>query len=395
MVKMLEGIRIVDLSQFISGPWGSMLLADHGAEVIKVEPPGIGEALRIFVMFDKQIAPLFAIMNRNKKSITLDLRKKEGQEIFKKLIEKCDVILSNFTPGTLAKWNLDYETVMKKINPKLIYASISGFGEKGIEKYCKKTAFDVIAQAESAVLDTMNVKHAPKMPLADLSAGNLIALGIVQALYYREKTGVGQAIDLSMHDLMYAMNIFAHAREFMDRTKKRDLDSPIFLPTYNQYPTLDNNRIAIVCVTEKQFKRFCKVMGKPQLYRDKRFKNPVKRIDNAEELDKIVEEWTMQHTREEIIELLEKERIPCAPVVKRDEVREHPQLKARNMLITRFKFDGVEKATIPGVILKFSQTPGSVDSKPADLGANNKEIYCDLLGFSENEVENWKRQGII
>ncbi|MFX0133327.1 MAG: CaiB/BaiF CoA transferase family protein, partial [Candidatus Hodarchaeota archaeon] len=301
MKKLLEGVRIADLSQFLSGPWGSMLLADQGAEVIKIEPPGAGEAFRFFIIFEKQVAPLFCILNRNKKSITLNLRLKEGQEIFKKLIAECDVLLENFTPGTLAKWNLDYETVLKKINPRLICASISGFGQKGIERYCKKTAFDVIAQAVGGVLHTMNIKKAPRMPIADISAGNFIALGISQALFYRERTGVGQAIDLSMHDMMYAMNFFAHAREFIDVAKERDLDSPIILPTYNQYPTADDNRVAIVCVTEKQFERLCKCIGKPELYRDKRFSNPMKRIRNAEEWDVYLEEWTLEHTRNEII----------------------------------------------------------------------------------------------
>ena len=395
MKKLLEGIRIADLSQFLSGPWGSILLADQGAEVIKVEPPGFGEALRLFIFFDKEISPLFTILNRNKKSITLNLRVKEGQEIFKKLIKKCDVLLENFTPGTLAKWDLDYETVLKKINPRLIKASISGFGQKGIERYCKKTAFDVIAQAVSGVLHTCNIKNAPRFPTADLSAGAYIALGISQALFYREKTGVGQAIDLSMHDMMYAMNLFAHTREFITRVRERDLDAPVFLPTYNQYPTGDGNRVAIVVVTPKQFKRFCKTIGQPKLYRDKRFKSPIDRIDNAVELDKIVEEWTLQHSREEIIEILEEERIPCGPVIKREEIRDHPQLKARNMLINKFKFDGVPKATIPGVILKYSETPGSVDTKAPDLGANNKEIFCDLLNYSEVDLEKWKKQSII
>ncbi|MHA1377030.1 MAG: CaiB/BaiF CoA transferase family protein [Candidatus Helarchaeota archaeon] len=395
MVKLLEGIRVADLSQFFSGPWGSMLLSDQGAEVIKIEPPGFGEALRMFVFFDKDIAPLFTILNRNKKSITLNLRVKEGQDIFKKLIAECDVLLENFTPGTLVKWGLDYETVLKKINPKLIYASVSGFGQKGIERYCKKTAFDVIAQAVSGVLDTCQIKNAPRLPTADLSAGAYIALGISQALFYREKTGVGQAIDLSMHDMMYAMNVFAHSREFIKRAQEKDLDSPVFLPTYNQYPTRDGNRVAIVVVTPKQFKRFCNVMGQPKLYRDKRFKSPMDRMDNADELDEIVQRWTSQYNRDEIIEMLEAERIPCGPVIKREEIRDHPQLKARDMLITKFKFEGVPKATIPGVILKFSETPGSIDSKAADLGANNQDIYRDLLKFSEEDLENWKKNGII
>jgi CoA:oxalate CoA-transferase len=143
---MLDGIRVLDLSQFISGPWGSTFLADQGAEVIKVEPPGFGEAMRMFVFYEKQIAPLFSILNRNKKSITLNLRIPEGQDILKELVKHSDVLLENFTPGTMDKWGIGYN-ILQDINPRLIYAAISGFGQTG--PYRNRTAFDIIAQATS------------------------------------------------------------------------------------------------------------------------------------------------------------------------------------------------------------------------------------------------------
>ncbi|MHA1249736.1 MAG: CaiB/BaiF CoA transferase family protein [Candidatus Helarchaeota archaeon] len=328
----LDGIKILDLSQFISGPWCTNLLSTQGAEVIKVEPPVTGESLRLFVIFEKYLYFFFSIFNLNKKSITLNIRTKEGQEIFKELVKHVDVVVENYTPGLMKKWNLDYETVLKPINPRLIYASISGFGQTGIEEYVRKPAFDLNIQANSGFLHALGMQGPPVIPLADFSAGNVMAVGICQALYYREKTGKGQMIDLSMLDLMYAMNVRVQVREYMPQARgKKDVISNL-LPTYNQYPTKDNKKVGIVAITEKQFYRLCDVINRPELKKDKRFRNAVKRMDHVEELDEILKEWTIKHTRDEIIKILDANRIPCAAVLHVDEVREHPQLKARNML---------------------------------------------------------------
>ncbi|MFX1294990.1 MAG: CaiB/BaiF CoA transferase family protein [Promethearchaeota archaeon] len=390
--RTLDGIVILDLSQFISGPWGSKFLADQGAEVIKVESPGFGETMRTFIIFDKQIAPLFTIINRNKKSITLNLRTLEGQEILKDLVKYIDVLLENFTPGTMEKWDLGYKN-LKKINPRLIYAAISGFGQTGPLR--NRTAFDIIAQATSGTINAMQLDGPPGIPLADYSAGHLIALGIVEALYWREKSGKGQFIDLSMQDMMYSVNIRAQTREFIDKAKERKLTGSRWIPTYNQYPTKDGRRIAIVSVTEKQFKRLMHIIDHPELARDHRLKNPVKRMDNIEFLDEILEAWTKTKTLEQIIKILEKNRIPCGPVMTIEEVHNLPQLEARGMYIRNFKFEGVEKATIPGPVLKFSETPGFIERRDPNLGQHNKEIYEDLLGYSPEMLQNWKRKGII
>ncbi len=390
-MRILDGIRVLDLSQFISGPWGGCFLADQGAEVIKVESPGFGEAMRMFVFFDKQIAPLFTILNRNKKSITLNLNVKEGQDVLKKLVEISDIVLENFTPGTMEKWGLGYKA-LKEINSRLIYAAISGFGQTGPLR--NRTAFDIIAQATSGIAHALDIDGPPRIPVADYSAGHLIALGIMQALYWREKSGHGQFIDLSMQDMMYAINIRAQAREFIGRAKDRDLTSRI-LPTYNQYPTKDGQRVAIVSITEKQFKRLMQIIGRPELTQDRRLKTPIKRMDNVEMLDEAIREWTTTKPRDEVIQILEKERIPCGPIITIDEVHDQPQLESRGMYVRKFKFDGVERATIPGPVLKFSETPGRIDSKGPNLGEHNKEILENLLGFSPETLEEWKKKGII
>jgi len=396
MPKIFEGLRILDVSQFISGPWTSIFFADQGAEVIKIEPPPYGEAFRLFTVFDKTIFPLFSILNRGKKSISLDLGKEEAKEIFKKLVKISDVLIENFVAGTMEKWGLGYGT-LKEINPRLIYAKISGYGNDGIEKYVKKNAFDIIIQAESGILDALGLKEGPpKLPIADYTAGHVAAIGISQALYYREKTGKGQFIDISMLDLMFAINMRAQAKEFIPMASKLDLGSK-FLPVYNQYHTKDG-LIAMTTLTERQFVSLCKdILKKPELSEDPRFDNPIKRFNHVDELDNIIEEWTRNVTSEEAIKAFETYRIPCGKSLSMEEVHDHPQLRARGTICDQFDFSkwGVKKASIPGPLIKFSTTKGSVDAIGPEFGANNEEIYCDLLKYNKEDLKVWRKKKII
>lgn len=395
MAKIFEGLRILDCSQFISGPWTSTFFADQGAEVIKVEPPPFGEAFRLYSLYDKSIFPLFSILNRGKKSISLDLRKEEANEIFKKLIEKSDVLVENFVKGTMEKWGLGYD-ILSEINPKLIYAKISGFGNVGLEKYTKKTAFDIIIQAQAGILDALDIKEGPpRLPIADYTAGHICAIGISQALYYREKTGKGQFIDISMHDIMFSINIRAQAREFMPLAKY-SVGSK-FLPVYNQYHCKDG-LIAMTTLTESQWERLCEhVLKKPELIKDSRFDNIIKRFDHVELLDEILEEWSNELSRAEAIEQLESVRIPCGETYTMDEVHSHPNLKERGMLCDQFDFSkwGVEKATIPNRLINFSDTVGSVEASGPEFGAHNEGIYCDLLGYNKEELKSWRQKKLI
>ena len=397
MSKIFDGLRILDCSQFISGPWTGIFFTDQGAEVIKVEPPPFGESFRYFVLYDKTIFPLFSILNRGKKSISLDLRKVEAQEIFKKLVEKSDVVLENFVRGTMEKWGIGYD-ILKKINPKLIYAKISGYGNEGLEEYINKTAFDIIIQAEAGILDALGFKEGPpRLPIADYTAGHIAAIGISQALYYREKTGKGQFIDISMHDIMFAINIRAQAKEFIPLASKMDIGGK-FLPVYNQYNTKDGKKIVFTTLTENQWIRLCEnVLKKPDLLIDPRFDNIIKRFSYVDELDKIIEEWTSTVTREEAIKQLDEFRIPCGKTLTINEVHNHPNLRARGMLCDQFDFAkwGVEKATIPNRLINFSETKGSVNAPGPEFGANNEEIYCGLLGYKKEDLKKWKQKKII
>jgi crotonobetainyl-CoA:carnitine CoA-transferase CaiB-like acyl-CoA transferase len=340
--------------------------------------------------------PLFSILNRGKKSISLNLRKSESKEIFKKLVKKSDVLVENFVKGTMEKWGLGYE-VLKEINPRLIYAKISGYGNEGLEKYTQKPAFDIIIQAQSGILDALDLKEGPpKLPIADYTAGHIAALGISQALYYREKTGEGQFIDISMQDLMFAINIRAQAKEFMPMATKLDLGTK-FLPVYNQYHTKDG-LITFTTITENQWLRLCQeVLNKPELAQDPKYDNPIKRFYHVDELDEIIEEWTRKYTRNEAIEKLEAARIPCGETLTMYEVHDHPQLKARGMLYDQFDFSkwDVDKATIPGPLINFSNTKGSVEAPGPEFGSHNEEIFCDLLGYTKEDLKRWIKKKII
>jgi len=395
-MKIFENIRIIDVSHFISGPWATTFFAHQGADVIKVEPPPFGDSFRMFSFFDKEIFPLFSMLNNNKRSITLNLRKSEAQQIFKKLVKISDVVVDNLIVGSMERWNLGYQQ-LKEINPSLIYMSISGFGRTGIDQYVSKPAFDLIAQASSGLLDAMSVNEAPGIPIADYSTGNVAALAIASALYHKEHTGEGQLIDLSMQDLMYAMNIRAHAREFLTRASKlRDMTR--ILPIYNQYPTKDGKKIAIVVLTEPQWYRFCeKLIKRPELIDDKRFNSPIKRFDYIEVLDEIVTAYTSQKTQQEAIQELESQRIPCGQVQTIDDVRDHPQLKARGTLNNSFDFSkyDVLKATMTNPIIRYSKTPGELTNIAPELSFHTKEILCDLLGYSEEDLSKLRGEDVI
>jgi CoA:oxalate CoA-transferase len=390
--KMLDGIRVLDLSQFISGPYCSSYLADQGAEVIKVEVPPYGEPMRLFTMFDKQMTPLFTILNRNKKSITLDLSQAEAKDVFLRLVEKADVVLENFIPGSMKRWGVDYEVLVGK-NPRLVYAAISGFGQTGPRS--DLPAFDLVAQAAGGIMHASNITEGtPRIPFADYSSGLACALGIMQALFHRERTGKGQFVDLSMQDLMYSMNIRAQVHEFMDKARNRDLTSRL-LPTYNQYHTKDGKRVVLVTITENQFKRLMGVIGREELLADERFTNVVKRMDHIELLDEVLEQYTQQHDRDEIVKVMRDNRIPCSPVVQIDEIQADEQLAARGMFNRSFTFENVDRATIPNPVIKFSGSPSDIASRAPDLGQHNAEIYTGLLGIDVDALKKLKRKHVI
>ena len=390
----LEDIKVLDVSQFLSGPYCTTMLGDMGAEIIKVEPQ-VGEALRLYTYINPNMRSVLSLLHRNKKGITLNLRTPEGQEIIKKLVEKVDILVENFTPGTMEKFGLGYD-VLKEINPRLIYTSISGFGRTG--PYSRKTAFDMIAQAMGGIMHAVQQEDGPpRLYIADTLGGIFGALGSLVALHYRERTGKGQLVDISMQDIMFALNLKAMLQDYIteERLEKLGKESllDIRLPLYNSYKTKDGH-IAIVALTDRQWRRMCDVMGKPELKRDRRFINGLRRMKNIDILDGLVEEWAQTLTTDEVFNMLDEIKIPCGKVYNFEQVRKDPQLLARRMIeeIETEKFGTIR---VPGILIKLSESPGSIRTPAPELGEHNQEILKELCGFSDEKIAELKKTGII
>ena len=393
----LEGVRVLEISQFISAPYCGAILGDLGAEVIKVEPK-IGDVLRILTsLMHPDFEVFFCTLNRNKKGIALDLRKKESVRIVRELASKSDILIENLGPGIMEKFGLGYEEI-SKINPRIVYVSISGFGKTG--PYKDRTAFDIIAQAAGGSLPLMGrVGNKPKMFIADIISGVFAALGAISALHYREKTGKGQLVDLSMQDVVFSINIGAILEVALGAEKLKsfnfsftDYPPGLRIPLYGIFPALDGE-VVIGAVTDAQAKRLFEAMGKLDLLQDEKFSTFISRFRNDDELIKIISEWTSKRRRDEIVDLLAKYRVPCSPVYQLSEIKNDRQLKEREMFV-EVQYKGL-KVLVHGVCLKFSETPGKVIRPAPELNQHAHEILKNVLGYPEEEIEKLKYLNII
>lgn len=394
MPAPLEGLRVIDASQFISGPFCATLLAEMGAEVIKVEPR-FGDTLRVWTsLINPELEALFCALNKNKKSITLNLRDKEGVEIFKRLVSKSDILVENLGPGTMDEFGLGYET-LRELNPRLIYVSISGFGRTG--PYRERTAFDLIAQGAGGTAKLVErVGNKPKMFIADIVSGVYAALGAMFALYWREKTGRGQLVDISMQDVVFSLNLAGIVETALgEKAEKIGLSITkyppgIKLPLYGIYPAQDGE-VAICALTDGQARRLFRAMGREELANDDKFSSFISRFENDEELNRIVSEWTSKMKRDEIVRILVEAKVPCGPIYDVSELRNDEQLKAREMFV-EVNYKGM-RFPIPGVCVKLSGSPGFVEPAP-ELGKHSREILSSL-GYSEDEIRDFERRGVI
>ena len=398
---MLRGYRILDISQFLSGARCSQILADLGAEVVKVEPPQ-GEVLRIMSSLMPGADRAFSVLHRNKKGITLNLKSKEGKDIFKKLIKVFDVLIENFTPGTMEKMGLGYNE-LKKINPEIVHLSISGFGSVGpLSKY---PAFDIIAQAAGGIMDALrSPDKSPGVFFADLVSGAYAALGIVTCLLYKQRNSKkgSRFIDISMQDVMYFHNYRAMSRraledkvfEFRESLglTPEVLASGKKIPFWNSYKTKDGY-VVVVALTDEQFKSLCEAIGRDDFIKDQRFSNIIERFKNAEPLLEILEKWFEERTSDEAIKILREKDVPASIVQDVERLLFDEQLLYRNMLlkINHPRFGDVK---IPGFPIKIENYEFEAKTPAPELGQNNYEVYREL-GISEDEIKILRQKGVI
>lgn len=397
MAGPLEGIKILDLSWVLAGPFATMVLSDLGAEVIKVEGLKVGDIARGNGPQVRGLSSYFLSLNRGKKSITLNLASEPGKNILLKLVEQVDVVVENFTPGTMEKLGLGYET-LKQRNPKIIYAACSGFGQTG--PYATKPAFDIIVQAMGGIMSITGEPGGPPIrpgaSIGDIGAGLFLCIAILACLQERHVSGQGQMIDISMLDCQIAIQENAFVRYLNTGEVPRALGTrhPVFTP-FQVFPTKDGYlAVAMMGGVRDQWPLYCATIGRLDIIDDERFQTGWLRTQNYAVLEPILTEAMKSKTTQEWLAELEQVGIPCGPVNTIDQVAADPQVAAREMVVTvHHPKAGSFKVTNTPV--KLSRTPAKLGRASPDLGEHTVETLSELLGITEPELLNLENQGVI
>jgi len=396
MASVLEGIKVLDFTQVYSGPYCTLLLKDLGAEVIKVERPESGDLIRNDVPHTEgHEGGAFIILNRGKQSLTVDLKTEKGRNICKELIKKVDVLVENFSPGTMDKLGLGSKEICK-LNPKLIYASISAYGQTGpLRDY---PGFDPVAQAMGGMTCVTGFPDSPTrcgVSIADFSSGFFTTLSIVSALYHRLKTGEGQTIDISMQDCIWQLTSIEYSPYYFlaNQIPPRLGNGHAAMIPCNLYPTKDG-RVYINAGVLAQVHRLYTAMGRKDLIDTPLGANQNERYKHRGEIDEVITVWTKTKTTQEIMDLLKNVDVPCSKLPSFDEVCNDPQLLSRNMIIeVEQPISG--KVKTPGSLFKLSKTPGKIDFPAPFLGENNQEILAAMLGYTEREISKLSDEHVI
>ena len=384
----LEGIKILDLSRLLPGPYCSMLLSDLGAEVIKFEQPGVGDYVR------DMIPEIFMSVNRNKKSVTLSLKSQKGKDIFHRMVEESDVVMEGFSPGVTKRLGVDYETV-KKINPMIVYCSISGFGQDG--PYRDVPGHDINYQGVGGVLSIPGrvgePPSKPGIPVGDLSSSMFAALSILAALMARDKIGKGQYIDVSMTDGIVSW-MSVRAGGYLTKGEIPQVNEMGHLsPANDIFETKDGKKITLGALEEHFWKSLCELLGLQELLNDPRYDTHQKRVRDGSEVSERLKAAFLKRTRAEWIEEMNKSRIPCGPVYTMEEVFSDPHILHRGLVqeIDDPKLGKIKQVPFP---VKFSETSAEVQSPPPEMGQHTEEVLL-AFGYGKEEIEKLKNEKVI
>jgi crotonobetainyl-CoA:carnitine CoA-transferase CaiB-like acyl-CoA transferase len=393
----LEGLRVLDAGNMIAGPLAATQLADFGADVIKVELPGIGDSMRHWAPMKDGRSLWWKVIGRNKRLITLALSKPRGQQLFRELVRDSDIVIENFRPGTFERWGLGFEE-LSKVNPKLVMVRVSGFGQTG--PYSKRGGYGTIAEAFSGVPSFTGFPDRPPtlpgFPLADSVAATFSAMSAMFAIYSRDHgDGAGQEIDVSLYEPLFRL-VESQVIGFdqLGIVKQRQgnrlsEDSP-----RNTYLTRDGRWIGISASSQRTFERLAEAMRMPELITDPRFVDNASRCANDVVLDDIIAAWFRQRDCDDLMRLFEAAEVVAGPVLDIRDIMKDPHYLARGNIVS-VPDEDFGTVRMQGVVPKFAGTPGEVRHSGRALGADNLEIYRGLLGLTEAQYEDLVREGII
>ena len=394
----LEGVRVIEMGSLLAGPFCGQLLADFGAEVIKVEPPGRGDPMRVWGRHRKEGRTLWwPIIARNKKSVTLNLREQEGQELARRLVAHADVLVENFRPGTMERWGLGYDA-LGELNPGLVMVRVSGFGQTG--PYRERAGFGAIGEAMGGIRHVTGFPgEAPPrvgISLGDSLAATFGALGALTALYHREAHGGrGQVVDIGIYEGVLAL-MESTIPEYVLTGHVRGRTGTVlpFVAPSNIYPTRDEDYVLIAGNADTVFGRLAGALGHPEWAEDERYATHHARGENMEELDRMISGWTMERTGDEVLKIMAEAGVPAGKVFTAKDMVEDPHYAAREDVIT-VEDPEIGEFPMQNVIPRLSETPGKVRWTGPKLGQHNDEVYEKLLGLGEQEQDSLRERGII
>jgi succinyl-CoA---D-citramalate CoA-transferase len=396
--RPLEDVRVVEMGSLLAGPFCGQLLADFGAEVIKVEPPGKGDPMRVWGRHRKEGRTLWwPIIARNKKSVTLNLREEQGQELARRLIASADVVVENFRPGTLERWGLGYED-LRETNPGLVMVRVSGYGQTG--PYRDQAGFGSIGEAMGGIRHVTGFPDRPPprvgISLGDSLAATFGALGAVTALYNREANdGRGQIVDVAIYEAVLAL-MESTIPEYALAGHVRGRTGAIlpFVAPSNTYPTKEGDYVVIGANADTVFSRFSRAVGRPEWAESEQFATHHARGENQEELDDMISEWTGQRTVEEVLEAMKEAGVPAGKLFTAEDMLSDEQYAARGNVV-EVEDPDIGPFPMQNVVPRLSETPGEVRWTGPKLGQHNDEIYGEVLGMGEGDLTTMRERGII
>ena len=393
----LSDLRLIEMGTLLAGPFCGQLMGDFGAEVIKVEPPNQGDPMREWGQ-EKQhgMSLWWPVIARNKKSVTLNLREAEGQEIARELVSKADFLLENFRPGTMERWNLSYEE-LKKINPGLIMIRVSGFGQTG--PYSSRAGFGAVGEAMGGLRYVCGDPSTPPsrmgISIGDSLAATFACIGALTALHHRERTGEGQVVDSAIYEAVLNMMeslITEYDKAGYIRERQGSI-LPNVAPS-NVYPTKDDNLILIAANQDTVFKRLTEAMDRPELAEDEKYSTHTSRGAHQQELDELIAGWTKTMKAAELEDLMAECGIPSGKIYRAPEMLEDAHFRAREAII-RTQHPKFGDLAMQNVAPKLSATPGAIRNPGPELGQHNDEIYRDVLDFDDERMAALSAAGII